>query len=697
MNKKLLLFLLTFTMIMFVGINAKAGCPAGQGADSSATTGCSACAAGSVSPADNDTCTSCNESTTDKKPNSTKSSCYCPSISISVTDGCTGTYSKNSGNICGGTSGSSCTISATASGGTITKTVTSDPSGYVSVSDEGVVSVTGTPSGKDCKKTITVTWKATNKCNSTGETASGSITVMTPWGGGSAGRCYNGVCHDRCAAEAANESKAYEGCVAVAGASYKNCSAVYSRGCGKKDPTPACYKDGDGFLRWGIFTEIKETNDEYKEVLKDAYKGYTLVPGIKREEDCYTQFRCSEMGPSAETVTTACNGTHIPEKEATKGSNGELTGIYTKQCGIYDGTTIGSEFYKITCIETMKTSFEGPIFSNEKTSTSFMYPGTGFGFNYYAKTKIECEGKWDSSFESKAQNYVTTYLSGKSFEGTTFHGDTITSNDWIKKAQSGIDAYRNSYKNWKVDYYSKGKPYGTIEDSQPSGVVSIKDEHKFNLELEILSDEAEECGTKLPTGNLNPINHKETHNIVMKLPTLWYDKNAKYENKDNNQYKVRNCKPGSNDPNCLGRIFPVSDSKEFAGKDNYTYTVSVHGLGMKSNWNNMETCPIVMRTKEVYFRSINVNDPFIKDLKSGHKIGLNWKNNKFDFTGLIHSNIWTQEPQYNMIRITEEDGRNIKAEINTNTGYYTGICSTGSASTASTICSKYNQAMKGKK
>ena len=41
---------------------------------------------------------------------------------------------------------------------------------------------------------------------------------------------------------------------------------------------------------------------------------------------------------------------------------------------------------------------------------------------------------------------------------------------------------------------------------------------------------------------------------------------------------------------------------------------------MKSNWNNMETCPIVMRTKEVYFRSINVNDPFIKDLKSGHEL-----------------------------------------------------------------------------
>ena len=103
-----------------------------------------------------------------------------------------------------------------------------------------------------------------------------------------------------------------------------------------------------------------------------------------------------------------------------------------------------------------------------------------------------------------------------------------------------------------------------------------------------------------------------------------------------------------------------------------------------------------MKTKDVYFRQINLSDPFVQKLNPDRGIGYNWKNSKFSFVNLIDPNIWNKTSEYNMIRITEEDGKNIKTELNTNKGYYTGICSSGSASTASTICAKYNQAVNGK-
>jgi hypothetical protein len=118
---------------------------------------------------------------------------------------------------------------------------------------------------------------------------------------------------------------------------------------------------------------------------------------------------------------------------------------------------------------------------------------------------------------------------------------------------------------------------------------------------------------------------------------------------------------------------------------------------MNHNWTNTEECGIDMHKKEAYYRIINVNDPFVQKLSNAsHDIGLNWKNEKFDFTGIIDAGIWNSDhaSQYNLVRINESDGKRIKDELSTNVDYYLGKCSTGQANNTK-VCELYNKATKG--
>ena len=622
--------------------------------------------------------------------------------SLSSSNGCTGSYSKDGtcsvSSIQYGPSG--CTSS-----GTLSCTVSGSGLGTCSISGStATFTSTYTGSSSKCKETATIT--ISNGSLSTTATA----TVYVPWGTSEKSECIvKGSQISRTDAENKDMGKYHTSpdpnkyCPGENNVGYK----YVTRGCGKTPPVPQwhCYKDSNGFLWYALKEERKQdTAGEYY-IQDNKPSGWTIAKDANGKEidpkQCYTKFKCSTNYASGRTVETACNGTHEPTSEPGTQSN-ELSGVYTKKCGILYGSTIGSKkadgtesqlFYKITCKETMRTAFNGPIFNNDN---SFMYPGTGFGFNYFAKTKVACEGKWDNAFYTAAEKYIKDYIS-KNFNNSSFQQDDENgkiNTAFYDSATSALSNVATSYKNWKVDYYGLGKPSATINDIQPDGKVGKKDWHLFNLVFEELATEGSSSCGELPNGTLKPsFTYQELHNIRMKLPTLWYDKSAKYVSEIDNQYKVKECT--SSDPNCLGRIFPVSDSKEFVGTD-YKYKVNVSGLGMSHNWTNHETCNIIMKTKDVYFRQINLSDPFVQKLNPDRGIGYNWKNSKFSFVNLIDPNIWNKTSEYNMIRITEEDGKNIKTELNTNKGYYTGICSSGSASTASTICAKYNQAVNGK-
>lgn len=697
MSKKLLLFLLTFTMIMFVGINVKAGCTRhacngtdSNGASCSYRSGKEACEADSNCSYD---CTGCATGET-----LYNGSCSCPTPADFTAGGCTGLYSSH------GAQGNGCDVTPTGDEYSYSSNLTQasvDSSGHVTIADID---------SSTCRTSFKITVTRTNACGATRTKETGG-EAMVPWPTTPSKKVCVKTPVNQATAEANNKSSYHNGCVNNSSkcGSYKDENGKevpyqycdkYSRGCGTEnpEPEPGCFRDGNGFLWWDSTGKTYQTYTNGKWTDNTGYKR-TNLPYDK----CYTKFKCSIKNEAARTVETTCNETHVPNSEAGTNTN-ELSGTYINKCGIlYDDGTIGEKqsdgtekflFYKITCEEKMKTAFNGPIFDSE---SSFLYPGTGFGFNYFAKTIVSCKGYWDNTFYSAASTYVSTYIENR-FKSSSFQQDDEDdkiSKEFYSSALSALNGVATRYKNWKVNYYSTGKPTGTIKDIQPDGKVQKKDWHLFNLVFNELSVDGDSYCGELPNGELKAsFTYQELHNMQMKLPILWYDKTASYVSETDNQYKVKECST-LDDENCLGRIFPISDSKEFAGSE-YKYEVRVNGLGWKNNWTNYETCDINMREKQIYFRQINLGDPFVQKLNPDRGIGANWKNAKFNFINLIDPNIWSKASEYNMIRITEEDGRNIKQELNSNTGYYSGICSTGSASVASTICAKYNQAVNGK-
>ncbi len=700
MNKKLLSFLLMLTMIMFIGIDVKAGCytsytcTANEGYTGTCPTYSSTTKCGSNCTVTANGCTSGSDNAC---LTTTSKTCYCPSI--------TGDLQGPSGTISTSTT-QSLTISAPANSGYTLSNCSSSSSAATIGTTGGTITLHANEvKSLNCKANVTITCTMSNGCTTKTGTVS-FVVHRTDWkdkdnqkrvGSGQGNTCTD-------IAEQGGYNICFKNCNDVQGANgfKKRYCDTQGRGCGKDSPNPpppACYIDlSTGFLWWDDSGKQYQTYNETTGKW-DANNGYQRTN--LDEDHCYTKFKCSIKNMAARNVETVCNGIHEPSSEAGTNKN-ELSGTYINKCGIlYDDGTIGQKqadgtekylFYKITCEEKMKTAFNGPIFDN---NSSFMYPGTGFGFNYFAKSIVSCKGHWDDGFYKNASYYINNYIKQRynsvSFQEDNEDDDIRTA--FYGSASNALEGVVNRYKSWKVNYYNDSKPTGTINDIQPDEKVQKKDWHLFNLVFnELSTDGASSCGD-LPNGTLKDFNYQELHNIQMKLPILKYDKKAKYVSETDNQYKVSECT--SSDPDCLGRIFPVSDSKEFAGSD-YKYKVNVSKLGMGHNWTNYETCDITMKTKDVYFRQINLSDPFVQKLNPNRGIGYNWKNSKFNFVNLIDPNIWNKASEYNMVRITEEDGKNIKSELNTNKGYYTGICSSGSAAAASTICAKYNQAVSGK-
>ena len=609
----------------------------------------------------------CGTCTNDNIPNSSHTACYCPKpdkASVS-SNGCSGKYSKG---------GQGCAISFSGSG---TVECSSNDS-TISVSNKNGacnVSVTGDLPKGTCEKSVSVSATNTNKCGETSDSVSASLTVYVPWGDGQAGaKVYSEATTkiNKGVAEAKSYNTAYEGCSKVS--DYWTCTK-YSRPCGKSvpNPEPKCYKNNsDGFLYWGVYSTINNDGDEVTK------QGYTLVNNVDRDS-CYTQFKCSRKNPDARTVTNECNGTHVPVAEVNS-NNSELTGEYVKKCGVFDGTTISDDFYKITCQEKMKTAYNGPIFDD---NNSFMYPGTGFKFNYEAKTIVDCKGEWHEDFYNKASKYVDSYLNAK--KAKAFRQED---NSFYDSAKQGLADIRNSYITWRLNYFGAPGIAGTISDSQPTipDKVIKKDERSFNLELVSGYDVATKtCGSE-PTSAKN-FNYTVTYDIKMQMPVVYYNQNSK------DMYSTTSCTGCAK----LGRIFPISDIKDYAGNTAYSYNVAINNLGMGHNWTNNESCGLKVKAKEIVFRPINLSDPFIQQLSSDHKIGLNWKNSVFDFTGIIDKEIWSKPSEYNKVTINEEVGSLIKKELANQYASYLGSCSKGTdQSKTPQLCNLYKQAVAGK-
>ena len=608
-------------------------------------------------------------------PNSDGKSCYCPSVTVSIS--ATGGVYSSPGEVTasGGASNGVSALSVSFSGGTLS-TEECSASGFGSVDSSThctkFTANSSSISGTSCTRTATVTYKATNTCGNSAS-AQASITVMKGWSSGSTVTVYNqdNINYVRQSAEDDTKNVAYEKCDSDTAPA--KCTK-YSRGCGTARPEPACYKDSDGFLWWDYdFKDSKKSYQQYNSSTGqyDAKSGWTRLDGVTKEQ-CYTQFKCSTTYPGKDEKEAACNSTS------------EFDGSYLKKCGVKNGDKIGDEFYRIDCNETMKTGFNGPILNDASHPNSFMYPGTAFKFNYIAKTKVECEGKWHQDFYNKAENYVKNYIDKRSYQA--FHQED---SGFFGTALAGIQSVRDGYKNWTLNYFnsSMSKETGIIKDQQPTVKGTTKDERQFTLEMNDGSKVAvSSCGSE-PNGKNENFTYKVAYTIKMQMPVVYYS----------NTQKPEYTTTATSGYTSIGRVFPISDIKDYANRKDYKYNVTVSNLGLGHKWVNKETCVIGVKEKEIVFRSINLNDPFIQALDSNHEIGENWKNSKYDFTGIIDPNTWSNPSQFNTVTITQEIGKLIKNELARQYSSYLGSCAKGTdQGKTPQLCALYKQTVAGK-
>ena len=100
--------------------------------------------------------------------------------------------------------------------------------------------------------------------------------------------------------------------------------------------------------------------------------------------------------------------------------------------------------------------------------------------------------------------------------------------------------------------------------------------------------------------------------------------------------------------------------------------VIITGLARNNSSIKNEKCKVKITDKDITYRPIDINNPFISD---SWKKGENWSNNKYDFTKVIHNNVWSGKSLYtislskSMITAVKKSNRSLS-----NSSAYLGTC-----------------------
>ena len=653
MKKKILLFVSIISLIMLFGINTKAAtscssgvCNGGGSCGSKETKEyCEANSANGCSWA----CSSCTNGGT---PNGSGCVCNKPSTKPVIFNGCAiGTYSKNS---------DGCDMRATNKSSGLGLVCTSGDTSMARVSvngDKCHISPVGSPTTPNCKKEVTITLKFNKACGSEGDTSTAKVTIETPWNATptrnvkiyrkentqlsrpTAEKLSLGVAFENCQEQGSGNSK------------YWLCDR-YNRGCGKKPPNPEphCYKNtSTGLLYWGVYSTVKDGEERIN-------NGYEIVNSITDPKQCVSKFQCTTEEPKA-SGSTVCNG------------QGKLEGTYKRKC---------EAIYTIECKDTIETHFQGPSYdwTLEEGHNAYLYPGTGFKYKFSAFSDFKCTGYFDKDRYEKVSKYITEYASKISGNIVSLDGEFYSS------ASDGLNYIKTSYTEWDPNYIDESTV--TIRDDLNGTTLRSVDLVPVELEEgeDILIDK---CG-KLPkdkSGSVKTDNFTYTERRYMEkeIPMAYLN------NKGEIIYEPYSC------DNCdLGKQFFITEDRNNIGSTKYNYIVNAEKLGYLGFGTDETKCNLQVVNNELIYRHVDLNDPFIKN--SGHKIGQNWLNSRYDFTKILKPNVWTKDSMYNTVTLTKDINAQIKKETSNNPNYYIGACTRGNASSADIVCSLLKQAQK---
>lgn len=322
----------------------------------------------------------------------------------------------------------------------------------------------------------------------------------------------------------------------------------------------------------------------------------------------------------------------------------------TESCDVETGT---NNYYKVVCDEDLSVDMNPSMLNTIDL-------GSGFDYKIKVSTKRTCKGTFNATEFLKAYNNLQDNINNLEKYSTEWYNN--------RNKASDLQMVLLTYNNWSGGNYTLSSVRATLKDNQLGTTVNLVTSSTSNSTPTKKIDKEHELNI---TGYKNPVDftYTETLEKEFKLPEAYFDNSTK---KINYSY-CSGCVQ-------LGNKYYISNNLKYNNTD-YKYKVTVSNLGFDKKWTaSTNNCSLRVIANESFYRPIDNADPFISS-NTDRETGKNWSNDTFDFTSIIESDVWEQEPAYEM-SISKNNIENIRennsadafigtgCKINTSTGKY---------------------------
>lgn len=487
---------------------------------------------------------------------------------------------------------------------------------------------------------------------------------------------------------------------------YTYCKKYKERGCTEWPSTPVysycCVDNGIPGLSKNVFyVEGVKTKNCAEYAAKKGYPevNYTLL-------DKYDKNKCK----APDKIVGMCSSSSsTPEKQEKQAPECESRVDMTISEGVKcsnDSSVTG--FYKIDCDRYVKTNFD---YGNDgkKDTDITLFKGEGINFGIDVESSIKCTYEFDNE---KWKNVYNSALSRiKNVDSKL--GDYVTSNnenEWEKYINNtilkikGVKTAKLLYEWWniikdlknQVKYYNEYKPEGFKENE--AAIVSINTKEngekvtKNYSFTSIITDGGKFTKTnsvKKPLGVKgvdDPYSYKTSSTSnptkVVLIPKKVCVNMTTGE-------VVSTTSSGTCPKNSIiggNKMYIGYNTDVTKNKETYSINITVTGLGNNDSSVINNKCTFKVVEPKIIYRPIDISNPFIND--SWEK-GINWVNNLYDFTKVIHSTTWS-ETTYKKIELSSREIAEIKESNSSKraSSPYLGLCDRIDSSTQDAITRK---------
>ena len=292
--------------------------------------------------------------------------------------------------------------------------------------------------------------------------------------------------------------------------------------------------------------------------------------------------------------------------------------------------------------------------------------GLGFPISIYLNETVECFNFWNNSaYQSLLSDYqarsghvnggIQSFLDTELSELADAYQNVQSKNN-MDNVASVLDNYSKTFENSinpKItvryndgDNYSKSDQFVNAKDSFSSNLSCSDTSCTLVLKKKMI---AKEVCSKIGSGEIEDCDINKKNQIVA----------------GNNYY--------------LGENKYYYDKKKTEG----TISVEIPAIGYNQiditmDGTNDPACRFKLNESDVFYRQIDVSDPFIQQFKTIDKreIGRNFLNSVYDFTNVIDSDIWKKDTEY-LFKMSKKNIENIKKDTKDNSQKVKSYLGTG--------------------